>query len=181
MPNVTPNSPDEFAAFDSDFEHVRRHRALEAAIESVDVAVTSSTGTFTTVTVSGQLTSNSSSTQALTATRVGLGGAVPGTASTAAPITGFYRTAGTVAVGIPSMSTASVTATIVSVETQTGNPVQPGVPIIASPQAALPAGVYMSNAYCLDTNSVTFVFVSRSGINATATVAYHVFSVDTIA
>ncbi len=103
-----------------------------------------------------------------------------GTSSTAAPIQGFYRTAATVNVGIPSMSTTSAITTVVSVESQTGNPVQPGVPIIASPQGALPVGVVSCDAYCVNTNSIIFQYTSISGINATTTVAYHVFSIDTI-
>ena len=166
MPTVTPNSPDEFAQFDGEFGHVRHHRAMETAIEGLDTAL-NSTGTVSTV--------------ALIATRVGFGGGVPGTASTAALITGFYRTAGTVNVGIPSMSTTSAISTIVSMQSQMGNAIQPGTPIIASPQGALPAGVGAGDSYCLNTNSITFNFFSISGINATTTVAYHVFSIDTIA
>lgn len=165
MPDVTPNSPDDFKPFNSEYEHVRAHRGLEAAVESIGASGT----TLSTVSVT-----------ALTATQIGVGGMTPGTASTAATIKGFYRTAAAVNVGIPSMSTASITATIVSVESQVGNPIQPGVPIISAPQAALPAGVYLGDSFCLDTNSITFSFFSRSGINATTTVAFHVFSIDTI-
>lgn len=160
MPNINPNSPGEFAQFDPGDQHIRQHRAIEAALEFVDSTTSAISGVFT---------------------QIGLGGFTPGTSSTAATVKGFYRTAATVGVGIPSMSTASITATIVSVESQLGNPVQPGVPIIASPQGALPAGVYMGQAYCLDTNSITFSFFSRSGINATTTVTFHVFAVDTVA
>jgi hypothetical protein len=194
MPTVSPNSPADFTPFNSEEEHVRAHRALETAVESIETvaittinvtSLTAGSATFTTTTTFSLFASNAivntnSVVSLVVAGQIGLGGQTPGTSSTAAPVKGIYRTAATVGVGIPSMSTSSITATIVSVESQMGNPVQPGVPIIASPQAALPAGVYMGQAYCLDTNSITFSFFSRSGINATATVVFHVFSVDTI-
>ena len=145
MADVTPSSPSDFRPFESDYEHVRAHRALEAAIEGIPLSATPLA-----------------------------------TSSTAAPIQGFYRTAATVGVGIPSMSTTSAISTIVSVESQMGNPVQPGVPIIVSPQGALPAGVIDCGAYCVNTNSIIFQFATITGINATTTVNYHVFSIDTI-
>lgn len=166
MPTVVPNSPGAAEPFGSDFEHVAAHRALEAAVEGIDSSGISVTGTISAV--------------AATITNIGLGGQTPGTSSTAAPVKGLYRTAGTVGVGIPSMSTTSSITTIVSVETQVGNPVQPGVPVIASPQAALPATVTFTNAFCLNTNSITFQFTAITGINATTTVLFHVFSIDTI-
>ena len=159
MPTI-PNSPSEFEAFPGEYEHVKQHRAIETALEASDGTTSAISGVFT---------------------QIALGGFTPGTSSTAATVKGFYRTAATIAVGIPSMSTSSVGATIISVEAQTGNAVQPGVPIIASPQGALPAGVYLTNAYCLDTNSITFFFRAISGINATTTVTFHVFAIDTIA
>ena len=84
MPTVTPDSPGEFSPFDSEFQHVRAHRGLETAIESLNTAGTDS------------LNVNTVSTLVLVANRVGLGGAVPTTSSTAAAIKGFFRTAASI-------------------------------------------------------------------------------------
>lgn len=159
MPTISPNSPGEFEQFDIGEAHIKQHRAIETALEAQDSTTSAISGIFT---------------------QIGLGGQTPGTSSTAATIKGFYRTATVISVGIPSMSTNSVTSCIVSAGAQMGNPIQPGVPIIASPQAALPAAVVLGNAYCLDTNSITFFFRAISGINATTTVTFHVFAIDTI-
>lgn len=166
MPAVTPNSPSEFTPFASEEEHVRAHRGLETAIESV--ATGSDSQSFNTV-----------STLVLIANRVGFGGAVPTTSSTAAPIKGIFRTAATVNVAVPSMSTTSAIQKVFSVETQVGNAIQPGDPVMVLPAAAWPATVVQGNAYCTDTNSITLWWECINGINATTTVAVHVFTFDT--
>ena len=166
MPTVTPDSPGEFSPFDSEFQHVRAHRGLETAIESLNTAGTDS------------LNVNTVSTLVLVANRVGLGGAVPTTSSTAAAIKGFFRTAASINIAVPSMSTNSVTSITFSAATQVGNAIQVGDSVEVIPLAAWPAGVVLGNAYVVDTNSITVWWRAISGINATATVAVHVFTTD---
>lgn len=164
MPTPSSRAPSQFTPFSGEEDHLRAHRALDTALIGLD----------------GTSAATTNSVTALIATTVGLGGAIPGTSSTAATITGFYRTAGVVAVGIPAMVSTSAITTVVSVGAQVGNNVQPGVPVIASPQAALPDAIGLGQAYCTATNSITFSFFSVSGNTATTSVNFHIFSIDTI-
>ena len=186
MPTVTPDSPGEFVGFPSEFEHVRAHRGLEAAVESINV--TSGTGSFTTTSTDilvattatiaqGNLTTTS--TQALLATRVGFGGATPGTASTAAQVTGFYRTATAVQKAILWTQTNSMSVVTFSVETQVGNPISPGTPIILLPDGGtLPTNAVMTAPLVTATNTIRVAFYGVDGGINTTTVSWRVFSID---
>lgn len=187
MPTVTPDSPGEFSPFASEFEHVRAHRGLEQAIEAIDSGGslnTISVASFTAAsgTVSGVLSVNTTTTVALIANRVGFGGAVPGTNSTAAAIKGFYRTAAPIAVAVPAITMLGVTTVSVvqvfSIETQVGNPVAVGDAVVLVPTTAIPANVGLGNATVSDTNSITVTFVGRTAATVTLTFTCHVFSVD---
>ena len=166
MPTVSPDSPADFTPFPSEEYHVKHHRSLEAQLEAIGAAGTDAYS-FNTV-----------STLVLVANRIGLGGAVPTTSSTAAAIKGFFRTAASINIAVPSMSTNSVTSITFSAATQVGNAIQVGDSVEVIPLAAWPAGVVLGNAYVVDTNSITVWWRAISGINATATVAVHVFTTD---
>jgi hypothetical protein len=168
MPTVTPNSPGEFSPFDSDFEHVKAHRALETAVEGLDTTFAGST-----------ITANTASTLVLIANRVGLGGAVPTTSSTAAPVKGIFRTAAVVGSAVGWIATNSVYVATFSVASQTGNTIQRGDPVDVVAISALPTNaVQLGGGLCVDTNTIQVAFLAFAGGINTTTVSFHVFSVD---
>lgn len=187
MPTVTPSSPGEFSPFDSDFEHVRAHRALETAVENLDTVGLTTTGTTSTValiatnaTISGTATANTTSTLVLIANRVGFGGAVPTTSSTAAPIKGFFRTAAVVEKAVGWIATNSTYVATFSVETQMGNSIQPGDPVwVTTGSVGLPTNaVQLGGGTCTATNTIVVGFFANAGGINTTTVSFHVFTAD---
>ena len=167
MPTVTPASPGEWAPFDSEFDHVRAHRALETTLEGLNVDTDDT------------LVVNTSSVVVLIATQIGTGGAVTGTSSTAAPIKGVYRTAAVVGVAVGWIATNSVYTATFSVETQVGNSIQPGDPVMVVTGAALPTNaVQMGGGTCTATNTIVVGFFAAAGGINTTTVSFNVFSID---
>lgn len=164
MPTVSPDSPSENTPFESEESHVRAHRALERAIESIDTAGSSTTGT--------------TSTNVLIANRVGFGGAVPSTSSTAAPIKGIFRTAAVVGKAVGWAATNSVYVATFSVETQIGNAIQPGDPVMVLSET-LPTNAVQMGATCTATNTISVGFFGAAGGINTTTVSFHVFTFDT--
>lgn len=162
MPNVSPDSPAQFTPFASAEELTRWARGIESAVESMNNSVST----------------NTSSTVTLIATQIGLGGAVPVTTSTAAPVKGFFRTAAGIGVAVPSMSTNSVASVVFSVAAQVGNALTVGDAVQVIPLADWPAVVVQGNAYVVDTNSIRVWWRAISGINATTTNTVHVYTVD---
>ena len=163
MPTVTPGSPDEFVPFSSDFEHVRAHRALENAIENANTDWSVNTMSA----VSGVFT------------QLGLGGQVPGTTSTAAPIKGIYRTAAVVGTAVGWVATNSIYVATFSVEAQVGNSIQPGDPVLVTSVAALPTNaLQLGSGQCTATNTIVIGFFARAGGINTTTVSFHVFAID---
>lgn len=167
MPTVTPSSPDEFTRFASEEEHTRAHRALERAIET---GLTEGTDA---------LSLNTMSTLVLIANRVGFGGAVPTTSSTAAPIKGIFRTAAVVGQAVGWAATNSLYVATFSVETQVGNAIQPGDPVMVVTGAALPTNaVQVGGGLCTATNTIVVGFYAAAGGINTTTVSFHVFTFD---
>ena len=123
---------------------------------------------------------NTVSTLVLVANRVGFGGQVPTTSSTAAPIKGIFRTAAVVGTALGWIGTNTLFTKVFSVESQMGNAIQPGDPVMALPIAALPTNcVQLGNGQCFDTNSITVGFYALAGGVNTTTVSFHVFTFDT--
>lgn len=186
MPDVTPNAPNEYAVFDGEYGHIQHHRMLEQAVETVSssgnntVSVSSAiiqALTGATITNTGTI----SAPQAII-TQVGLGGATPGSASTAAPVKGFYRTAAPIAVAVPAITMLGVTTVSViqtfSVGAQLGNAAAVGDAVILVPTTATPSNVGIGGARVSDTNSIEVAFVGRTAATVTATFTVHVFVVD---
>ena len=112
---------------------------------------------------------------------IGLYGTQPGTVSTGAPISGFYRTAAVVGTAVGWIGTNSVYTATFSVETQVGNPISPGNPVMVVTGAALPTNaLQLGNGTCTATNTIVVGFFALNGGINTTTVSFHVFSVDIV-
>lgn len=166
MPTPSDRAPSQFTPFAGEEEHLRAHRALDAAVIGLD----GSTANSTTSAISGVFT------------QVAVGGQTPVTSSTAAPVRGVFRTAAPFAIAVPAMTALGITtiATVAtfSVEGKIGNPVTVGDTVILVPVTALPTNTLLGGVSVSDTNTIQATFIARTAATVTATFTVHIYSVD---
>ena len=152
--------------FTGDKEHLKAHKEISDALAGYPdlTAVDNITGLTAVEATTGEFD------------QIGIGTAAPGTATSAAPIKGFYRTGTAINVRVPAITDPDDASVAFSVAAQYA--ISPGDLVVAIPRAALPTNCLQTGSYCLSTSTVTVAFASEGGDVSSTTVSYHVFSVD---